>query len=100
MNISKTDIDRDPEIRLSGSAELRDAPDLRTALLECLDSHRATALDVSELERGDVALLQLICSARRAFTEAGVPLKLRGWANLRDTWRHAGLEALDPEEDS
>ena len=98
MNISITETERNSAIVLSGAAELRDAAALKTALIQPLDRRRATAVDVSAIERTDVALLQLLCSALRSFREAGVPFSFRGSGAFHSAWSAAGFPPDESEQ--
>lgn len=100
MNVLRSETEDVSTVTVSGSAELRDAGALKIALIECLDRGRATRVDFSALERADVALLQMICSAVRSFNESEVPLSLAppGPEGVFATaWRAAGFAALDAQ---
>lgn len=101
MTISKTETGQTAAIAVAGEADLRDGAELRTALLDALDSRHATVLDVSRVERADLALLQLICSAVGTFQAEGIPLTLRD-GGTRGPFRHAlcaaGFPPLQAEE--
>lgn len=100
MNIAKSETDHGSTIIVSGNADLRDAAQLRTVLIECLDSRGPTALDVSGVERADVTLLQLVCSAVVTFRDAGIALSLLDDAagSFRRTARAAGFRGCDSED--
>lgn len=78
MNTLRTETEKVSTVKVSGAAELRDAAVLKAALIESLDRRLPTVLDLSALERADVATLQLICSAVRSFSEAGALLSMAG----------------------
>jgi ABC-type transporter Mla MlaB component len=78
MNILRTEAEDVSTVNVSGIAELRDATDLKAALIESLDRRCPTVIDLSGIQRADVATLQLICSAVRSFSDAAVPLSIAG----------------------
>ena len=100
MNIAKTETDHGSTVIVSGGADLRDAAQLKAALIECLDGLRPTTLDVSAIERADVPLLQLVFSAIVTFRNSGIPLSLTDDAagSYRRTALAAGFEVCDSEE--
>ena len=62
-------------VRLSGEVTLLDGGNLKTRLIEAL-SAPAAILDCSELASIDLAGLQLVLAAVRAFARDGKPLSL------------------------
>ncbi len=97
MNISVTETGQGSTMALSGTAELRDAAGFKAALIALLDQHRPLTIDLTDLERVDLAHLQLICSAFRKFHAAGLPVRLRNSEALRRASFTAGLELSAPE---
>lgn len=97
MNISKTETEQGPILRLSGEADLRDAAEIRAALLACLDSRCATVIDLLEIERPDVSLLQLVCSAQQTFRAVGIPLSVLDAGAFDAAWSQAGFLKPKPE---
>jgi hypothetical protein len=99
MTILQTDSESATTLVLQGVAGLRDAVAFRGALVECLQTHRSTILDLEGLEGADTAALQVVAAAQRSFAEAQVPFVLRdgGKTVFQDTCRAAGLDILAAE---
>jgi hypothetical protein len=95
MTIVKNESETGITVTLEGESDLRDAVGIRTALLECLECGRPTAIWLEAVETVDLTLLQLIESARLTFSSAGVPLSVKAGELFRSSWNDAGFTPLE-----
>jgi anti-anti-sigma factor len=56
----------DGVVQVSGHLHISDAESLRSALIEELKAVPSLVLDLSQVESGDTASFQLLCSARKS----------------------------------
>nr|CRH07023.1 putative Anti-sigma-factor antagonist [Candidatus Magnetococcus massalia] len=66
------------ELSLSGDLTIQHAADLQTTLVEAAESCDSVTLNISKVERVDVAGLQLLCSFHRTLLDNGKSLKVQG----------------------
>jgi hypothetical protein len=95
MTISVVEGETETTLAVAGAADLREAGPLRAALVECLDKERPAVLSLVDLDAVDVALLQLVWSARRAFAADSVPFRVVEGEAARKARTTAGLPPCD-----
>lgn len=72
---------------LSGSLTIQHAAQLKETLLEGISSVRRLLINLSDLERADLATIQLLFAAHRTLKEKNKVLDIEG--NLPEAWRSA-----------
>jgi anti-anti-sigma regulatory factor len=65
--------------RLSGDLHISDVDELRSALLAWLHDPSANELDLTEVERCDIANLQLLVSLSETARSMGQPCRMSPW---------------------
>lgn len=83
------------DLRISGCVGVSAAPEVHERLTEALAAEGEVAIDLTELVECDLALLQLLVSARASAEARGRALTLSGHGYAFErALTHAGLEHL------
>ena len=89
-------------LKLSGSLTLRNADEVRSALLQALQESAAVEIECDEEAEADITFFQLIVAASRTASARGKPLMLAASARdkLRDAAQRAGLADVTRHDDA
>lgn len=80
-------------IKLDGSLDMRDAAELRTKILDALQTHPATVVDAANIEAIDTGIVQILAAAMKSAERLGRSLTIAtgdGTA-VPDTLRRLGF---------
>lgn len=81
-------------LKLGGALDIYAAEELRSKLLEALDSSTPLSIDLSGVDACDITAFQLLCAARKSASECGRPFEIVAISKAFDEARSAlGLSA-------
>lgn len=80
-------------IKLDGSLDIRDAAELRSKLLDALQTHPATAVDAANVESVDTSIVQILVAAVKSAERLGRSLTIATGDGVAvpDTLRRLGF---------
>ncbi|MBF0603293.1 MAG: STAS domain-containing protein [Nitrospirae bacterium] len=87
IDLSVSDSGDVGKLVLSGSVGIQHAAQLKESLLEGISAAKQFVLNVSSLERADLAVIQLIFAAHRSLVDQGKTLNIDG--KIPDAWHSA-----------
>lgn len=87
IDLSVTDSGETSKLVLSGSVGIQHAAQLKETLLEGISAAKQFILNVSDLERADLATIQLVFAAHRGLANGGKNLNVEG--KISDAWHSA-----------
>lgn len=89
-------------VTLSGDITIQHAVTLKETLLEGISKTSSLVLNLEQVERVDLATIQVLCAAHRAITKKEKNLVVAGSvpANVRETIKEAGYADCMGEQDT
>ena len=87
IDLSVSDSGDVGKLVLSGSVGIQHAAQLKESLLEGISAAKQVVLNVSDLERADLAVIQLIFAAQRSLADKGKTLDIDG--KISEAWHSA-----------
>lgn len=77
----------DGTLGISGTLDIYAADELRSQLIQSLDSSKGLSIDLSGVDGCDVTAIQLLCAARKSATEASKPFQVTATSSAFDETR-------------
>lgn len=79
----------DGTLGISGTLDIYAADELRSNLIQSLDSSKRITIDLSGVDGCDVTAIQLLCAARKSAAEAGKHLEFSATSSAFDETQSA-----------
>ncbi len=96
MSFMRKEKDGSALLKIEGAMTVNEAAELRSEMVECLDTYDGLILDLNNVSECDTAGIQLLCSARLTVQSTGKRLLVKSASmSLMDAFSRTGL---NPEE--
>ncbi|RQD78713.1 STAS domain-containing protein [Desulfonatronospira sp. MSAO_Bac3] len=80
-------------LKLTGDCSVQNATEVLQLFSQALETAQSLALDLSEVEKSDISLMQIICAAHQSFAAREKGIKLAGLPSepVMETWKSGGF---------
>ncbi|EFI33744.1 anti-sigma-factor antagonist [Desulfonatronospira thiodismutans ASO3-1] len=80
-------------LKLTGDCSVQNATEVLQLFSQALETAQSLALDLSEVEKSDISLMQIICAAHQSFAAREKCIRLSGLPSepVMETWKSGGF---------